>query len=184
MTRVAGAPASHPLTGTGFAGFAPPAAVTITGHLSVALCESPGVLSDEIAVIGGPSRTVRASASGLAVCSTTLRTRGIINCAGGTAPTVGFRTCQDSSLSDGDQCPAPEPGAVCLPAAAANTGPACTTFVTTGPAAGQSFGLSTFGWRAARPLTHLVAARRRVTTRSRGNLGLRVRRGQPRRFRW
>lgn len=131
--------------GTVFAGLMP-AAVTITGHLSFGLCEFPGVLSDEIGVIGGPSRTVQAAVNGVTVCPTTLRTRGIINCAGGTAPTVGFRTCQDSSLSDGDQCPAPAPGAICLPAAAPNTGPACTTFVTSEPAPGQSFGLSAIAY--------------------------------------
>ncbi len=135
------APASGATTITGGA----PTPVPLTGVNLFAFCEFPGVLTNEIGVLNTPARNFEPSVvvPGIIACSTTIRTSSIINCAGGTSPTVSFSICQDSDLSDGNNCPPAGPTNFCQPDPNATTGGACLSLTSAAPAAGQSFAFAT-----------------------------------------
>jgi len=126
-----------------------PLPVALSGVQLFDFCEFPGVLSNEIAVLGtSPARNFKPAALATnTICSSTLRTASVINCAGGTVPTVSVSTCQDSDLSDGNECPAASATTFCQPDADATTGGSCVTLTAAAPAAGQSFTIATTSLR-------------------------------------
>jgi hypothetical protein len=128
-----------------------PISVALSGVQFFDFCEFPGVLTNEIGVLGtSPARNFKPSTITLGmttinVCSSTLRTTSIVNCGGGSMPSVNITNCQDSSLTDnGGASECPTAGLTfCQPNADANTGGACVTFTTGAPAAGQSVAIAT-----------------------------------------
>lgn len=130
-----------------------PIAVSLTGVQLFDFCEFPGVLTNEIGVLGtNPARNFKPSTlppplNTITVCSSTLRTESIVNCTGGTMPTVTVSTCQDSDLADGNECPAASATNFCQPddttSTPQGTGGACVGLTTSAPAAGRSFAIAT-----------------------------------------
>jgi hypothetical protein len=135
-----------PSTGASVILFGAPGSVSLTGVQLFDFCEFPGVLTNEIGVVGtSPARNFKsATVLGQNVCSSTLRTSTVVNCAGGTMPTVSIQTCQDSNLTDANECPAPSATNFCQPDDTVhNTGGACVGLTTSAAAPGQVFGLAT-----------------------------------------
>jgi len=122
-----------------------PVPVTLSGSQFFEFCEFPGVLTNELAVVASnPARNFQpALVLGTTICTTTFRTSSVINCSGGTAPTVSISTCQDSDLSDGNECPPPGPTTFCQPNPNSSTGGPCVSLTTSAAAAGQSFTIAT-----------------------------------------
>jgi len=130
-----------------------PVTVPLTGVQLFDFCEFPGVLSNEIGVLGtNPARNFKPSMlpaplNTIFVCSSTLRTESIVNCTGGTMPTVAISTCQDSNLTDGNECPPASATNFCQPddttTTPNGTGGACVGLTTSAPAAGGSFAVAT-----------------------------------------
>jgi hypothetical protein len=126
-TRVLGAP----LTGA------------IAGNTIIAGCEWQNVLPNEIGLIGTANLGLKSTVVlGNTVCNQSFRTLGVVSCAGSTMPKVSYTACQDSDLSDGDEC---EPGAtVCQPDPNTTTGGGCITYpALPGATQGDAFILST-----------------------------------------
>jgi hypothetical protein len=94
-----------PATGASVVLFGRPA-TCLTGVQFFDFCEYPGVLTNEIGVVGtSPARTRRRRSSAERLQQHAAHQ--VVNCAGGTMPTVNIQTCQDSSLTDTNECPAP-----------------------------------------------------------------------------
>src|SRR5262249_29017860 len=132
-----------------------PIAVTLTGVQLFDFCEFSGVLTNEIGVLGtNPARNFKPSTlppplNTITVCSSTLRTESVVNCTGGTMPTVTVSACQDSDLADNggvSECPPPSANNFCQPddtTTTPATGGACVGLTTSAPAAGRSFAVAT-----------------------------------------
>src|SRR5262249_39383568 len=147
-------------TGASTVALGVPLSVALTGVQFFDFCEFPGVLTNEIGVLGiSPARNFKPSSITLGpntinVCSSTLRTESVVNCTGGTMPTVKVETCQDSNLTNGNGCPAASATNFCQPDDATSTpqgtGGACVALsVLAPPAAGQSFAIATTTIRLA-----------------------------------
>jgi hypothetical protein len=113
----------------------------ISGNTVVAGCEWQNILPNEIGVIGTPNLGLKPTVVlGNTVCNTSFRTLGVTSCAGSTAPKVSYTGCQDSDLSDGNECT----GSVCQDDPNPTTGGACITYPVLPTAAqGDAFILST-----------------------------------------
>jgi hypothetical protein len=132
--------------------------VKISGELVTEGCSFPGVVdgTTEIATVGGPSEGLNPGSLTLpgpltlTVCSMTMRSEGFTNCASGGIANTRVDACQDSELSDGDECPtalgplgSPTGTTLCLPQPDANTGGLCLKFSTSTGSAGNSIALTT-----------------------------------------
>lgn len=125
-----------------------PLPVTLGGSQFFEFCEFPGVLTNELAVFSSnPAKNFQPAVvlPGVTVCTTTYRTVSIINCTGGTLPSIDISTCQDSNIAapDSNECPSPSANTFCQPNPNTSTGGACVTLTTGAPAAGRSFAIAT-----------------------------------------
>lgn len=114
--------------------------VAISGELITEGCEWPGLTNGEIATVGGPGVGINpSSVLGLTVCTLTIRSEGFTNCGPGGIANTNVVACQDSDLSDSNECM----GALCLADPDANTGGLCLNFTTSPGTPGNSVALST-----------------------------------------
>ncbi len=134
-----------------------PVPVPLAGATVIAGCEWPGVLSNEIGLIGTPNLGFKPSLvlPGIYACNVSFRSVGILACSGSSAPRVDYMTCQDSLIGAGDpsgpndECDVPPPPgsvATCAPdpaTAPTPTGGACATFTPSPSVEGDTFVLST-----------------------------------------
>ena len=121
--------------------------VPISGELITEGCQWPGLTTNEIATVGGPGNALNPSVvvagpPDLVACSLTIRSQGFTNCGPGGIANTNVSACQDSDLSDGNQCSA-GPSGVCLTDPNANTGGACINFTTAAGTPGNSVAMST-----------------------------------------
>jgi len=121
--------------------------VPISGELITEGCTWPGITTNEIATIGGPGNALNPSPIlGQTACSLTIRSQGFTNCSAGGIQNTNVSVCQDSNLSDGNECTG-----LCLANTDTNTGGACFSFTTSPGTPGNSVAMSTTQIRIVAP---------------------------------
>ena len=121
--------------------------VPISGELITEGCQWPGLTTNELATIGGPGNALNPSPiAGQIACSLTIRSQGFTNCSAGGIQNTNVSVCQDSDLSDGNQC-----SGLCLADPNANTGGTCFNFTTSPGTPGNSVAMSTTQIRITAP---------------------------------
>jgi hypothetical protein len=122
--------------------------VPISGELITEGCQWPGVTNNELATVGGPGNALNpSSVLGNTACSLTIRSQGFTNCGAGGIANANVSVCQDSDLSDGNQCTT----GLCLSDPDANTGGTCFNFTTAAGTPGNSVAMSTTQIRIVSP---------------------------------
>lgn len=122
--------------------------VGLSGALLTEGCQWPGLTDDEIATVSGPAIGIKpSSVLGLTACTITIRSEGFTNCDAGGIQNTDVAACQDSDLTDGNECT----GALCLPDPNANTGGVCVDFTTAPGTPGNSVAMSTSQIRIVSP---------------------------------
>ena len=122
--------------------------VPISGELITEGCQWPGLTTNEIATVGGPGNALNPSPIlGQTACSIPIRSQGFTNCGAGGIANTNVSVCQDSDLSDGNQCST----GLCLVNPDANTGGACFNFTTAAGTPGNSVAMSTTQIRIVAP---------------------------------
>jgi hypothetical protein len=114
----------------------------ITGNTITKGCEWQNVLPNEIGLLGTPNLGLKPTVvSGTTVCNLGFRTMGVLSCASSTMKKVSYTGCQDSDLSDGNECTGQD---LCQADPNATTGGACLKYTSLPTAAqGDVYVLST-----------------------------------------